>query len=90
MDLQQTCREKQERSCTDAHVLFSFDNPLVNVAGRPKVRACAKVERPLAQQHEQRCVTVLPRSRSEEKKQKNRGLEVVVFEVLTEDLAQIF
>lgn len=68
-----TCREKQERSCMDAHVLFSFDNPLVNVVGRPKVGAYAKAERPLAQQHEQRYVTVLSPSRSGETNKRIEG-----------------
>lgn len=52
---------------------FLFDNPLVNVVGRPKVRAYAKVERPLAQQHEQRYVTVLSPSRLEEKNKRIEG-----------------
>lgn len=43
----------------DAHVLFLFDNPLVNVVGKPKVKAHA--EGPLRFHHKQtgRYVTVL-------------------------------
>lgn len=79
----------------DARVLFSFDNPPVNVIGKPKVKAYAVFERPwLRPQGQEKCRSPpsVPRRRDSQKTNKRlegQRLLFFFFEVLTEDLAQI-